>query len=371
MGRVAQTGGGGTDTPARAVPAEAPAHGSEGLRSYIGPTVFSTEAFPAGQQFDAWQGRRAPLIALEPVPRPAPGFPARNVLWDLGAFVLSSVVAPGLRFERLPGAPRQAVLDHWMVGYSRRGTTTIRAGGRTATAAPGVPYACSLGCQFDGERTDLDWSALFLPRDGFEDIAARLDAAHGTTLASPLGLLLADFLRGLEAHLVGLTRADLPGIEAMIRVMLAASLPVAHDGDAAGPELDVARREQIRRLIRVHLATVTLGPRSLCRLAGISRSTLYRLFQDEGGVAGYIQRVRLRRAHAALATPNEMRPIQAIAERVGFADASVFSRAFRQEFGCSPRDVRAAAQAGAPLPAIMARPRAAGPSDLMGLLRQF
>lgn len=373
MGRFASENG-SVFTTAPVVPAKATVRGtaarSEGERSYLAPTVFSTEGLPSEQQFDAWYGRCGPLIALQPMPRPVPGFPASNVLWDLGSLALSSVVAPGVHFERSPAALRQVQMDHWMIAYSRRGTTTIRTGELTVTVTPGVPFICSLGRRFDGERTDLDWSALFLPRDGFGDLAGRLDAAHGVMLDFPRGLLLADFLRALEARLPSLTWADLPGVEAAIRAVLAASLPYRGASDAPAPEPDVARRERVRRLVGNHLASVTLGPRTLCRLAGISRSTLYRLFENEGGVANYIQRLRLRTAYAALTNLNETRPIQMVAEQVGFVDASVFSRAFRQAFGCSPRDVRAAALAGAPLPSAM--PRApARPSDLVTLLRQL
>jgi AraC-like DNA-binding protein len=41
-------------------------------------------------------------------------------------------------------------------------------------------------------------------------------------------------------------------------------------------------------------------------------------------------------------------PIGKIADVLCFADASSFSRAFRREFGMSPRDVRSASQAGLP-----------------------
>ena len=105
-------------------------------------------------------------------------------------------------------------------------------------------------------------------------------------------------------------------------------------------------------------------------MAGLSRSTLYRLFESVGGVAAYIQRERLRAARDALCSPDNIRPIHAIAEACGFADASVFSRAFRHAFGCSPRDARAAAASGAPPPSAIRLPTAE-PSDFVELLRRL
>jgi AraC-like DNA-binding protein len=78
----------------------------------------------------------------------------------------------------------------------------------------------------------------------------------------------------------------------------------------------------------------------------MSRSNLYRLFEEIGGVARYIQHERLLEAHAVLFDPATVQSISAIAEDLCFADASSFSRTFRREFGYSPSEVRSAALAG-------------------------
>lgn len=353
--------------PAERTPGQANGRVAEDrLRS----VVFSTASYPGSEQFEVWRERCGPVISLDPVPQGADGFVARNEIWDLGSMVLSSVVAPAVLFTRSAAELRRAAIDHWVIAYTRSGTTTTRTGDDVTVAGPGVPYVWSLGRPFDGVRSDLDWTALFLPRDRFSDFAARLDAAHGTTLDTPPGFLLVDFLNVLEHRLPMLTSAEMPSVEQAIRAMLGASLPQAEMTASGAPDLDIARRERVRRLIQENLASATLGPRSLCRLAGLSRSTLYRLFETVGGVAAYIQRQRLRAAHEALCSPDDTRPIHAVAEACGFADASVFSRAFRQAIGCSPRDARAAAVSGAPLPQAIRLP-ASEPTDFVGLLRQL
>jgi transcriptional regulator GlxA family with amidase domain len=67
-------------------------------------------------------------------------------------------------------------------------------------------------------------------------------------------------------------------------------------------------------------------------------------------VARYVQRRRLRRAHDLLADPNCIRKIGSIATDYCFADASTFSRAFRNEFGYAPSDVRKWAESGGTTP---------------------
>jgi AraC-like DNA-binding protein len=86
----------------------------------------------------------------------------------------------------------------------------------------------------------------------------------------------------------------------------------------------------------------------LCREAATSRSQLYRLLEEEGGVARYIQRRRLSESFAILCDARSNLPIGEIAETLCFSDASSFSRAFRREFGMSPGEVRSASYAGFP-----------------------
>nr|WP_249730121.1 helix-turn-helix transcriptional regulator [Chelatococcus sp. YT9] len=104
--------------------------------------------------------------------------------------------------------------------------------------------------------------------------------------------------------------------------------------------------ERARRLIRRNVHAPDFSPDQLCRQLGVSRSRLYRLFENLGGISSYVRRQRLLQAHAALSDVSQNRQVRQIAESVGFTNASAFTRAFNAEFGCSPGEVRAAALAG-------------------------
>jgi AraC-like DNA-binding protein len=134
-------------------------------------------------------------------------------------------------------------------------------------------------------------------------------------------------------------------------MVAAAVAPSAERIAIADRQIDLGRKERVRQTVRRHLRTPTLTPATLSRVVGMSRSNLYRLFENTGGVARYIQRERLVEAHAVLSDPATARSIYAIAEDLCFADASSFSRAFKREFGLSPGEVRAAALAGLASPA--------------------
>lgn len=105
--------------------------------------------------------------------------------------------------------------------------------------------------------------------------------------------------------------------------------------------------QTIRQFIARHFANPRLGSDLLMAHFQISRAQLYRLFKPYGGVARYIQDQRLAWCLGELTHPanRQMRSF-AIATRAGFTDESHFSRAFRQTYGVSPREVRLGAALG-------------------------
>ncbi|HCR35006.1 MAG TPA: AraC family transcriptional regulator, partial [Stenotrophomonas sp.] len=84
-----------------------------------------------------------------------------------------------------------------------------------------------------------------------------------------------------------------------------------------------------------------LGEQMICEAFGMSRSTVYRLFQAHGGVARYIRECRAWLAHRHLARDPGCRLTWLLYE-VGFASERQFQRAFLAQFGMSPADWRLA-----------------------------
>lgn len=95
--------------------------------------------------------------------------------------------------------------------------------------------------------------------------------------------------------------------------------------------------------ISAHLSDATLTPDRVAQELGVSRRYLDVLFGRDGKTAsGHIQDLRLSRCAAELRSNRaHPRQISNIAYDWGFRDASSFSRAFRQKYGCSPKGYRA------------------------------
>jgi len=317
------------------------------------PATFATQSLRPREQLQAWQEWFAPVFDISPTARAGEGFSAKNTVWSLGDVSISRVLAPSVQVKRAKANLAKAPIDHWVLSYCTEGSTKVQTPKGEFEAAGGVPFLWSIGEHFESTRTRIDRVQIMLSRDAFHDLAPLLDAARGTALDTPWGGLLGDYILAVERWLPSMTESDAPRLTSAVRNMVAACVaPSAGHRIQAEEEIDYTQLQRVRRTIQAQLQSPQLQPAALCRMLGISRSQLYRLFERTGGVVRYIQRQRLMRICASLSDPANHRPIAAIAADFCFEDPSSFSRAFRQEFGCSPGDVRSAAKVGIPLIAV-------------------
>ncbi|MEO1109697.1 MAG: helix-turn-helix domain-containing protein [Pseudomonadota bacterium] len=108
---------------------------------------------------------------------------------------------------------------------------------------------------------------------------------------------------------------------------------------SAYQQFSQSREIAIRRAIKDNLRDPTLGPKTLCRMIGVSRAVLYRMFDEDGGVQRAIQKQRLECARKELARSEPTRgAIARIAAYWTYYDQAHFSRLFREEFGIRPSD---------------------------------
>jgi AraC-like DNA-binding protein len=101
-----------------------------------------------------------------------------------------------------------------------------------------------------------------------------------------------------------------------------------------------AMKLTIQEHIKSNLSGSDLSIEALCSTYHISRASLYRLFQEDGGIQSYIREQKLINCLSSLRAA-DVRSIKVrdIAERWGFTSASHFNRLFKGEFGLTPSDV--------------------------------
>jgi len=95
----------------------------------------------------------------------------------------------------------------------------------------------------------------------------------------------------------------------------------------------------IRSYIRDRLDQDWLTPAAIQAAFRLSRPTLYRLFEADGGLAEYIRNCRLQAAAAEMLHSPGCAIVD-IAYGAGFNSASDFCRAFRRAYGMTPRHFR-------------------------------
>ncbi|MGO4712208.1 helix-turn-helix domain-containing protein [Bradyrhizobium sp. 2TAF24] len=261
----------------------------------------------------------------------------------------SSVTA--LEYDRTPAHIARGGLDHYHIVLCLRGEMWFGAGRRELTLRPGdiglvdmaVPNRTVLR---DATGARARMMSVILPRALLAPRLAHPDSAMAFLPAShPHARLLAsqfDALWRPEPDAGG-AEATIVAMADIIAVAAGCTADTEHGAEGAERHLYLA---MIKRHIAAHLETPALTVQELCQRFEISRATLYRLFEADGGLAHYIQEQRLNRALMLLIAPAAQgRRLIDLAVDLQFSSDSTFVRAFRQKFGLTPGEVRKRAEA--------------------------
>ncbi len=145
-----------------------------------------------------------------------------------------------------------------------------------------------------------------------------------------------------------LTEDQLRPVELALTEFLAASLAELSAGDTADAGLS-PHLHRICQTIETMLPDTELSLRRLAAKSGVSTRYIQKLFASAKDTFSHYLRVRrLERCRMDLGSPMHARlSISEICFRWGFNDSAHFSRAFRNQYGQSPREYRRAAGATA------------------------
>lgn len=338
------------------------------------PQTFSTQPLPVFEQLEGWRHWHRPTFEVQSLSPSSDGFLATSSNWSLEGLTVSRVRSPAASVSRPKSAIRRSAVDHWVISLSALSASDVQVLDKSLAVPVSAPVVLSLGeeLQVDHHEYD-DRIQLFLSRDRFDTIGHILDAVKAELLPAAQGDFLADYMRLLERNLPTLATADADRLPGAVEAMVAACLAPSADRVAtARRQIEFTLMERVRKAVRENLFSPSLGPKRLCRDAAMSRSQLYRVLGSEGGVAHYIRRRRLSESFSILCDASNAYPIAKIAEMLCFADPSSFSRAFRQEFGVTPREVRAASLAGQKIaPSRVVGAKATGVSSFSDSLHGF
>ena len=193
----------------------------------------------------------------------------------------------------------------------------------------------------------VDLVALWTVRDRILPLVSDENALHGLVLAAetPAGAVVGATMRAFAASAPRMRLTDFDAVAEGIVALATKSIALARAGDGVVPQ-PLASFVTVRRYIDRKLTSPDLSAKSIAAEFGLSRASLYRLFEPAGGIAKYIRKVRLSRAYQEItAAELSNRRIGFIAYQLGFKNVSAFSRLFHEVYGVTPGEAR---ERGAP-----------------------
>ena len=158
-------------------------------------------------------------------------------------------------------------------------------------------------------------------------------------VSSPFGLMLTGSLAPFVQALESATRSEVSALEAGILGLMRALL---HQHRAEEEDLASFRKAQIlamRKFVEQNFMQADISTVAMCTRFGVSRSSLFRAFEEVGGLASYAARCRVMALFEELAVTKPTRGVVAkIAPNWGFPDANQLHRQFVRHIGIPPSE---------------------------------
>jgi AraC-like DNA-binding protein len=316
--------------------------------------VLELGAFGVGtKRFEAWREAHSAVFDVAGQADQIAAFDGKHRLWSTSRFVLSESACTGISYARSPGPVRGKLLDHFGIRLVAAGTIEGAVGTRKIFAGAGDLLFLDLQQSISFETSHKGgWTSdvtLWIPRSRMQSLIAEEHLLHGLVLkgGTPGAAVLGAALRSFTTHADHMTVDEMDaiadGLVELAAKIVASPLQGIEQSQAAAP---LASFVSIRRFIDRNLLSRELGVDMIAKTFGLSRASLYRLFEPVGGIASFIRKQRLDRALQEItATGLTNRRIGPIAYRYGFKSAAVFSRTFRETYGIRPTQARSGASA--------------------------
>lgn len=275
--------------------------------------------------------------------RPGTNFTASLTRRSVSDLLLIDAVSDPVHTRRGP-AQRSRDRDEFVVLLRvLEGTEVISHNDTSVMMKPGSLFVWDSTARVEADAlTTLSKQALYVSRSALAEVGSRGDLPTGLIAdeRSATVNLLWNYLDSLTSTLDALPKsAHHAARNATIELLSAALRDRPTDSLGSAP----AVRAAAERWIDHHLWSGPMNAASVAFGIKVSLRSLHRAFEGtEHSVASLIRARRLARARDELLCGQS---VSQVAQRLHFADASHFSRAFKAHYGYSPREVRASASA--------------------------
>ncbi len=269
---------------------------------------------------------------------------AGNFRADITAIRLDRVILfdrrlRGLRHERRPEHVVANGFDHFTLQLNLGGSAEVDCGDGFQALAEGEAVLLDTRLPMRLRLVDVHLLTASIARPLV--MAAAADSAHGRFISpARTAVLRRRMAEWAEGDPIGLA---LEGPRLLLIMLDMLRSEGRRQAGADRLRRMMIRRAVIRDYVEANLTRRDLDPLEIAQACALSRATLYRLTEPDGGVVNFVRKVRLARLERLLADGGAEQ-LADFAERLGFADASHMSRQFRAVAGISPGRYRAASR---------------------------
>jgi AraC-like DNA-binding protein len=253
----------------------------------------------------------------------------------LGSAAVTESRLDGFVAERDQALIHATGADHVLLVAVFEGSVRFEAEGVDAACGPGDAFVCDFTRPNRMTTAGVYCATVAMPRL-FVDVALDEIVLHGPLPRGASSQVLVETLRTLVRELPRMPRASALFYARVLRDLLAAA--------ASGMPRQPRPGDTSRRALGIaYVETQPPGQVSVAgamAALGMTRSTLYRLFQADGGLMAYDRVRRLRALHRDLADPLERRTVAELGAAHGFLDRAHLARLFRATFGYSMTTLR-------------------------------
>ncbi|WP_417811077.1 helix-turn-helix transcriptional regulator [Thalassospira alkalitolerans] len=309
-------------------------------------SFFTVNDLPMSKRYDVWQDSIDCIFQVDALPEVRKEeFTASLDAHLVGSMMLARTISKHQFWSRTASNIAADGMDHYMVQFYYDGGMASDDGKNGTEIESGGLLVQDLTQVASATTSDFDNLVLVLPRPILENKLI-LPEDHNMRFLStkdPMVRILADQLVSIKKNASSVTVEQSTILETVISEMLSCCLNTAmgENSETRQQRKNVQTMVAIRRYFRKNFSSPDLNPARAAQDLGLSRSRLYTLMEDHGGVHSYVRNLRLRHALSILSNPaTQHRPLYDIALECGFASDSSFIRAFREKFDMTPGDVR-------------------------------
>ncbi|MDQ6436384.1 helix-turn-helix domain-containing protein [Mesorhizobium sp. LHD-90] len=305
-------------------------------------THFSTSELAPRDQFDAWHECISVIFDVENQSEHAlGGFGATVDAFQLADVIVAVSCIDAERYKRSDQRIRRDQIDHLQFSLYRLGGWDCESTTGPVQGKARQICVVDLAQPLVSHEPRSDMISVIVPREKLESRLPGIAALHGRVPVGPFAELLVDYFDLLAKRLPGLPASSGEELASATCDMLVACLrPSLNNMEIAQPHLDAVLLRRAKNYIDRELSSPNLSPDSVASFLGVSRRTLYRLFENIHGVQKFILARRLDKVRQALADSEHPRKVSDVAAGYGFTRADYFSRAFKSRFGLSPAEAR-------------------------------